>query len=804
MKNEYLGDCKLQKIIGQGGQAIVYQAVDSHGDIIAIKKLIALDHPERFIREFRTLQKLDHFNIIKVFSWGEFNRHPYFIMEYIDGLDVVSCMQNHFPKGPIQKGWLEELIDFVDQLCQSLSFIHQKGIIHRDLKPSNILVDKDNRLVLMDFGLVSLIDAMTITGGSTILGSLPYMSPEQLFGQTLDRRADLYALGVLLYYIASHRYPYDYKTPYDLMNRIVQQEKVPLEARGVTLPQWYFDLVSSLLEKDRDKRPTDSIAIINFIRKAYQQTKETSWIQSRDFPLLSIFVGRKKELLLFRNILSLKEDYPNTAALIYGEAGIGKSRLLEEVAAIGRTLDYRVLFVRCKGSMGLPYEPIQELFITISKYIDDSSLSLLEQLPHDDMVIISHIITVFKKFQNGNNTLLSQLSASTLKKRFSQAVINMFFRWSKEKPILLIFEDLHEIDTNSIELLLEWCRKLSASPQVNLTLVGSYRDIAIHPDSGLMELIETIRTLHNGILMKLNPLTESQINDFLTLALSEGIREKVFTDFLYRKSGGNPFYLNSILTEMRKKTKVDSIAQKDSSEITELFIPETVKSSVLSQKNDLSVIEQNILDIMATSAVPISNTFLMELQLASREEIYDALSTLVTQRIIKDYEKPTDTFYQFSHELMGDVIYRSLGSSRRIRLHRKIAAIMEETNKTGLRFAFEEIARHYQAGKQEKSAMINYVQAGKDALEKWAPQIAIQHLNNAKDILNSPGISNEDIQDHHRYELYKSLAKAYEQTGNISESDAVLHQAMKEAVHWKNPNYTSDILIMLGDNAIRK
>ncbi|RME22214.1 MAG: serine/threonine protein kinase, partial [Deltaproteobacteria bacterium] len=195
---------------GKGGMAWVLKARDPSGNPVALKVLKAnrmRTGLARFRREFRALSRLDHENIIRVESWGDIHGHPYLAMEFVDGTDLHTAIRemNRRP-GAERWPWVE---DVLVQLCRALGHLSRRGLVHRDLKPSNVLITRDGVCKLTDFGIVKDLDPNRDPFvSSTLVGTWAYASPEQIAGEEIDHRSDLYSLGIILYAMLTGRRPF--------------------------------------------------------------------------------------------------------------------------------------------------------------------------------------------------------------------------------------------------------------------------------------------------------------------------------------------------------------------------------------------------------------------------------------------------------------------------------------------------------------------------------------------------------------------------------------------------------------------
>jgi eukaryotic-like serine/threonine-protein kinase len=198
-------------ILGRGGMGVVYRAFDRQGKRDVAVKTLSADvmstdtARERFVREYETLNALDHPNIIKVYDMGCLST-PYFAMEYVEGEDLGSIMLD-------SNLTAEAVLEIGIQLSNALEYAHTEGIYHRDIKPSNLMITTEGRLKIVDFGLVKDTHASSLTMDGTVLGSLRFMAPEQLSAAKVDRRSDVYSIGMTLYYLLSGATAFDGHNP---------------------------------------------------------------------------------------------------------------------------------------------------------------------------------------------------------------------------------------------------------------------------------------------------------------------------------------------------------------------------------------------------------------------------------------------------------------------------------------------------------------------------------------------------------------------------------------------------------------
>jgi predicted Ser/Thr protein kinase len=231
-EDEQIGHWVIERELARGGMGVIYVGIhESTGEKAAIKVMLQTDGAvaerkvRRFLREIDANKKLVHEGIVRIIDSGEFRGYPFFAMEFIDGKPLDRLLKDDLD--------LEIGMEVIERIARAAHYAHEQGVIHRDLKPANVIVivDGDNMTPkLTDFGLAKNKDHQSVlTKTGAVLGTPYYLSPEQAQGRskTLDRRADIYSLGVIMYELATGRLPFVGQTTVELYNRIIHDDPVP-------------------------------------------------------------------------------------------------------------------------------------------------------------------------------------------------------------------------------------------------------------------------------------------------------------------------------------------------------------------------------------------------------------------------------------------------------------------------------------------------------------------------------------------------------------------------------------------------
>jgi len=248
------GRYELQRVVGVGGMAVVYRAMDLLTNMpVAVKMLKPeyLDNAEicrRFRNESKAIAMLKHKNIVKIFDVSDSSEYLFIVMEYINGITLKDYIEQQRVLT-----W-KETVHFTSQILRALKHAHSKGIVHRDIKPQNIMLNENGDIKVTDFGIamVSAYDAATI--GNQAIGSVHYISPEQARGDQTDERADLYSLGVMMYEMLTGRLPFDGSDAVSVAVMHLQADPRMPRQINPGIPEGLEEITMQAMQKDRDRR----------------------------------------------------------------------------------------------------------------------------------------------------------------------------------------------------------------------------------------------------------------------------------------------------------------------------------------------------------------------------------------------------------------------------------------------------------------------------------------------------------------------------------------------------------------------
>ena len=262
-KQKYIGEFRLMDIIGSGGMGVIYKAhhIKNKAEFYAVKVLREelsenQDIVKRFKQEASIIDNLEHDNIVKIIERGQYKQKFFIAMEFLEGKTLETVLT--------EDGWLSlpDSLHIMTQIADALAFIHSKNVIHRDLKPSNIILtnhkSSGNVVKLLDFGVARLKFQMKLTRTGVLLGTTPYLSPEQITSSDVSTASDIFSLGIIYYEMLCGRKPFGGESENDIIKEILGSRPVEPQLLRAEIPRALSSLVMRMLEKKMGSRPTSS------------------------------------------------------------------------------------------------------------------------------------------------------------------------------------------------------------------------------------------------------------------------------------------------------------------------------------------------------------------------------------------------------------------------------------------------------------------------------------------------------------------------------------------------------------------
>ncbi|HSR69653.1 MAG TPA: protein kinase [Acidobacteriota bacterium] len=247
------GRYRIRKLLGQGGMGAVYHAYDN-----ALQREVALkvikpeiaNQPEmleRFKREIQLSSVVTHRNVLRVYDLGEAEGVTFLTMQYVDGENLSELLK--------REGKLSQtVLGVFRQICEGLKAAHEQGVIHRDLKPDNVMIDSSGQVLLTDFGLAKSMQQTAMTQAGQLMGTPDYMSPEQVKGEEIDERSDIYSLGAMLYQMAAGRVPFSGHTVFEVMIQRTVKPPAAVTTFNPDVPPFLEDVIARCMAREKEAR----------------------------------------------------------------------------------------------------------------------------------------------------------------------------------------------------------------------------------------------------------------------------------------------------------------------------------------------------------------------------------------------------------------------------------------------------------------------------------------------------------------------------------------------------------------------
>ncbi|MBI2570589.1 MAG: protein kinase [Candidatus Schekmanbacteria bacterium] len=795
----------LLEVIGTGGMGAVYKARDVRsGALVALKTLKVSAPPvaRAIRREADALLRVCHPGVVRVLETGEQEGMPWYAMELLPGKtlaahfvhlaaaktaptdcgstrpaaglppttphDVDSArapeLASAAPRPAISPANLSEVLSLFIALCEVLEYVHGEGIVHRDLKPANVIVSADGLPVLFDFGIASFFagaeDRELLFSEVQAVGTLPYMAPEQIRGELVDARADLYSLGCILYEALTGSTPFRSARSHEILQGHLRHSPVPPSYRVGGVSPELEAIVLRLLAKSPRERIGYGRDVGSLLAAAQggRRRPPLPYPQPRAYLYRTGFHGRAEEL---RMLMALCEQAqlvatPGTLALLAGESGIGKTRVLLElvrlltqqrVAVVGTSVPrgpcHEVGGTRAGDGAGAgtgagssllgAWRPVLELAAERCALLGQEETA---RLLGDAAPLLAafeprlHLVPGFARYREP-----APLPVAAARTRLFLALRELLRALAEDGPLVVLLDDAQWLD----ELSLAFLSFVAASP------TDSYARVVVAVAYRLEEepaaLAEARRRPGvNSCLMRAidAPALSAMVFDMLAL----DYEPRHLVQFLCEVSGGNPFYaaqyLRAAVEEgyLRRSgrgiwevVEVGEAARATS--YASLPIPRGLHDLIAGRLARLAPETTSVLELAAVAGRRVDAQLLEEVAGQTSGELYRALSDLLRSAILEDAGGGELTFV---HDQLREVAYERIEVRRKRGLHVGVAEWLAAAP-AGARGGWAEQARHWDLGGHASEAREAYLQAAARAQEAAALAESERYLSRALELL---------------------------------------------------------------------
>ena len=778
--------------LGRGGMGVVYRARDPllNRDV-AVKLVSSTDltpeMEERFQREAQLVAQMDHPAIVPIYDLGRHEGSLFFVMPLVSGTNLLRLIRD-------QSLRLGDVVDIGIQVADALDYSHSRGVVHRDIKPANVMVTREEgatvRCRVMDFGLAHATTESRLTKTGTLVGTVAYLSPEQVASRAFDGRSDIYSFGVVLYECLVGEPPFTGEVQ-SILYRIVHEIPQPPRSLGAEIREELQDIVLRCLEKDPNKRPQKASQVAEALRRhraslhsdEFRMSVVLSASRVIPRPAAMPFAGREKEFAELQRRLNAAIGGECQFAVVAGEPGIGKTRLLEELKTLAAVRRIRVLYGRfVEQNRSFSYQGFCELIEDYFQSRDPGSSGErpdLSDLAPDLIALFPQLseISELRAAVGGDSRIAAPAAERKAEDRIQvfELMARTLTRIAAGKPLVLILENLHGAEV-SIEALEYIVRRLRSTPTL---IVGSYRQTETDKRHPLTRMLESFADDPRFVTLTLGPFSPSEHRSLVESLVGAERVSDALAQRLRDATEGNPFFTKELV---RSLVESGGIARDDTgawsfSKETELSadaLPATIQQAVEKRIERLPEATRALLSVAAVLGRTFDSKDLAVLA-EDAKDVDDELDRLVREGMLEEERESRGDRLTFSSGVVRDVLYAALSRRKRRSLHRGYAELLEKRHGGRLERVYPELVHHYsQADVPEKTVEYGLLLARK-SLDSFGAEDAIRVARIALDYLEDA----EDPADRAlEGETRLLLSRAYRMAGNIDaavrEADAAL------------------------------
>jgi eukaryotic-like serine/threonine-protein kinase len=732
----------VQRLLGEGANKIVYLAHDTvlqrdvalcliKGDGFGFWKTNPMGKA-RMVDEARLMARLgDHPHLVSVYDVGEEDGRTYLVCQLMNGGDLESLLARQ------RGGRLGTLgaLDIAGQILDGLAYAHSYGIVHRDLKPANVWLTGQRTVKIGDFGLAMNLRPGSLCVRGAIVGTVAYMAPEQAAGLVPDERSDLYSLGAILYTMLAGRPPFIGDDTVDVIDQHLNASPLSIRRFNPRVPVSVERFVLRLLAKEPQLRPqtahmagTELEAIAWAVEHAGPHDSSAALTPPADLlhalhpPAADAFVGRRAERRELQEMAERAFSGDACLALVTGEPGVGKTRLAQELAAYTRMRGAEVLWGSCSESDVSVYRPWVHALGALVRSLDSDSLASFLGRHGGDLTRV--LPSLRERLPQLRPPPILDAEQSRL--RLFDAVAGLLAATARERPLLVVLDDLQWADAASLQLLLRVLEALEGAPVLFLGLVAEGQAIS---SAALLRQIAGDRRCRS---LRLQGLSPPEVEHLITLVMAGEPDEGVAAAF-HRHTNGNPLFV----TEMLRLLATEGFADEITEERLIDLLPGRVQDLLRRRLAGLTLPTQTILQAASVLGMECETSVLASVVDLSSELFPGGLEEAVAAGLLS---RGPNGCLRLAHSLLRAAVLSDIDKATRAALHLAAAGALEAAAGRGdeggrsARIAYH-LSEALHCGRGDPLRAAAYaLAAGEEAALRFAWEEAANELRRGRDI----------------------------------------------------------------------
>ncbi|WP_437826586.1 ATP-binding protein [Sorangium sp. So ce1153] len=821
-----VGPYRIRGILGRGGMGVVYHGEHQQTGAAAAVKTVFVPAETSLgsiRREIHALTRVRHPGIVRILGQGVAGGLPWYAMELLQGRTLQDHIvelwegvesqraatvdsERTIPRGAgtlADEGtvaWkrrgtppLLPMLSLMRKLCRPLSFLHGSGLVHRDLKPANVFVRPDSTPVLVDFGISTYFGGAR--GRETLeqadfAGTPRYMAPEQILGEPVDARADLYALGCILYQCITGYPPFLGAQPVLLFQQHLYQPPRPPSLLVDGIPAQLEEVLLRLLEK----KPQDRLGHADDLAAMLGELGAEDWT-APDLPKAELYIyrptfsGRNEALRRIEGALASAFKGDGSCLFLGGESGIGKTRLAMEAAALARKRGFLVVMSECvaesggDGALGgAPLHPFRPSILAIvdrcREHGDVERASLLGDGAKVLALYEPSILDIPWVAQLPDPPPLPPEQA---RQRVFDTLARAIYALAERRCLLIVIDDLQWAD----ELSLAFLEHLASKGLVDreLLILGTYRMEEISAD--LAPIVRAPWAQH----LTVGRLSDVSVGEMISGMLALAHPPRNLVELVAGSAEGNPFFVGEYLRaaigerlvtrDRRGRWRVHERAEEDHRPPVSLPLPTVLADLIARRLSALGGPARRLAEWASVLGREFDGELLAAASGLEDTALLEALETLRVRQVI---EEPSPGRLRFVHDKIREIGYERIPEEQRRALHGRAAAAIEARS-PGAPELHAQLAHHFARAEVHDRASVHFARAGDRARAVHANGEAIAFYRSAlteAQAARAPGAAGAGVPLDPEERVHEGLGDVLAITGRQEEARAEYTQALAQ------------------------